>query len=270
MLTRRLIACLDVVAGQVTKATQFQNNIPIAPAGEVMQRLYEAGIDEIIFFDITASNEKRRIDIDVVRRVASSVFVPFTVGGGLRSMGDMFEVLKAGAEKVSIDSMAVRDPAIIGHGAAEFGSQCVVVSMQAKQVGPSAAIPSGYEIFIDGARTATGRDAVAWAREAVERGAGELCINSIDRDGTHSGFDLDLLNRVCETVTVPVIASGGAGTIAHVRDAFARTEVSAAIVSSMLYSPRLPRNFSVEEMKAALVADGIPVRPHVPATAMRV
>ena len=270
MLTKRLIACLDVLSGQVTKAHKFQDNIPIAPAGEVMRRLYEAGIDEIIFFDITASNEKRKIDIDVVRAVASSVFVPFTVGGGLRSLEDMFEVLKAGAEKVSIDSMAVRNPAIIGHGAAEFGSQCIVVSMQAKEVALSDAIPSGYEIFIDGARTATGRDAVAWAREAVERGAGELCINSIDRDGTHSGYDIPLLKAICDVVAVPVIASGGAGTIDHVRDAFTRTEVSAAIVSSMLYSPRLPRNFSVEEMKTALLADGIPVRPHVPGIAIGV
>ena len=263
MLTKRVIACLDVVNGVVTKAVKFQDNIPISPAVEVMSRLYEDGVDEIIFYDIKASAEKRPIDLETVRSIADQVFIPFTVGGGIRNLDDMFDVLGAGAEKISIDSMAVRTPTIIGDGAKAFGSQCIVVSMQAKQVEKSASIPSGYEIAIDGARLFTGKDAVEWAKEAADRGAGELCINSIDRDGTHSGYEIDLLNQICDTVSVPVIASGGAGTLDHVADVFTQTESSAAIVSSMLYSPRLPRNFTSREIKDHLATQNIHVRPHV-------
>jgi imidazole glycerol-phosphate synthase subunit HisF len=261
MLTKRLIPCLDIVNGTVTKATKFQNNLPIAPAVEVIERLYEQGVDEVIFFDILASAERRKIDLPTVREVAKRVFVPFTVGGGLRTLADMRETLKAGAEKISIDSMAVRNPDLIREGAQAFGRQCVVVSMQVRRVEPTAAIPSGFEVAIDGARVFTGMDAIAWARRAAELGAGELCINSIDRDGTHTGYDIELLKQVCDAVNVPVIASGGAGTIEHVIEAFRDTECSAAIVSSMLYSPRLPRNFSVDEIKAGLRAENIPVRP---------
>ncbi|HYO94908.1 MAG TPA: HisA/HisF-related TIM barrel protein [Polyangiaceae bacterium] len=261
MLTKRVIACLDVVKGGVTKAVKFQDNIAVAPALDVIRALYEQGIDEVIFFDILASAERRGIDLGTVREVARHVFVPFTVGGGLKSLEDMRGALKAGAEKVSIDSMAVRNPAIIGQGAAAFGRQCVVVSMQVRRVPPTASIPSGYEVAIDGARVFTGKDAIAWAREAVERGAGELCINSIDRDGTCAGYDLELMHAVCSAVEVPVIASGGAGSIDNVIDVFQKTDASAAIVSSMLYSPRLPRNFPVAEIKAGLRAAGIPVRP---------
>ena len=261
MLTKRLIACLDIVNGMVTKATQFQNNLPIAPAVDVIQRLYEQGIDEVIFFDILASAEKRKIDIAVVKEVAKRVFVPFTVGGGLKTLADMREALKAGAEKVSIDSMAVRNPDIIRQGAEAFGRQCVVVSMQVRRVEPTVTIPSGFEVAIDGARVFTGMDAIVWARRAEELGAGELCVNSIDRDGTHSGYDLDLTKQVCDAVNIPVIASGGAGTIEHVIDLFKQTDSSAAIVSSMLYSPKLPRNFSVDEMKAGLGQASIGMRP---------
>lgn len=267
MLTKRLIACLDVVDGMVTKAVKFQDNIPISPAEEVMSRLYAEGIDEIIFFDILASAQKRIVDLETVRKVAHKVFVPFTVGGGIKSLDDMHQVLKAGAEKISIDSMAVRNPAIITEGADAFGSQCIVVSMQAKEVDKSASIPSGYEIAIDGARVFTGLDAVDWAVRAAELGAGELCINSIDRDGTHSGYDLNLLNQICAKVTVPVIASGGAGTPEHVSDVFTKTDCSAAIISSMLYSPRLPRNFGSEEIKAHLDECGVHMRPHAGAVA---
>lgn len=262
MLTKRLIACLDVVDGMVTKAVKFQDNIPISPAAEVMSRLYADGIDEIIFFDILASAQKRIVDLETVARVADSVFVPFTVGGGIKSLEDMHQVLKGGAEKISIDSMAVRNPSIITQGAEAFGSQCMVVSMQAKKVEKTKSIPSGYEIAIDGARVFTGLDAVEWAVRAAQLGAGELCINSIDRDGTHSGYDLDLLNQICAQVSVPVIASGGAGTLEHVADVFTKTDCSAAIISSMLYSPRLPRNFGSEEIKDYLLKCGIHVRPH--------
>jgi imidazole glycerol-phosphate synthase subunit HisF len=260
MLTKRLIGCLDVVDGMVTKAVKFQNNIPISPAVEVMARLYADGIDEIIFFDIKASVEKRLLDIETVREVASKVFVPFTVGGGIRDLDDMHTVLKAGAEKISIDSMAVRNPAIIRQGADAFGSQCIVVSMQVKQVDVSSSIPSGYEIAIDGARHFTGMDAVEWAREATDLGAGELCVNSIDRDGTHGGYDLELMELMCEAVNVSVIASGGAGELTHISDLFKKTDSSSAIVSSMLYSPRLPRNFKVAEMKRHLREYDIHVR----------
>lgn len=264
MLTKRLIACLDIVNGTVTKATKFQNNLPIAPAVDVIQRLYEQGVDEVIFFDILASAERRKIDLPTVREVAKRVFVPFTVGGGLKTLADMREALKAGAEKISIDSMAVRNPDLIREGAQAFGRQCVVVSMQVRRVEPTASIPSGFEVAIDGARVFTGMDAIAWARRAEELGAGELCINSIDRDGTHTGYDIELLQQVCGAVNVPVIASGGAGTIEHVVEAFTQTECSAAIVSSMLYSPKLPRNFSVFELKAGLKTAGIPFRPTPP------
>ena len=267
MLTKRLIACLDVVDGMVTKAVKFQDNIPISPADEVMSRLYAEGIDEIIFFDILASAQKRIVDLDTVRAVAHRVFVPFTVGGGIKSLEDMHQVLKAGAEKISIDSMAVRNRQIISEGADAFGSQCMVVSMQAKQVDKTVDIPSGYEIAIDGARVFTGMDAVEWAKTAAGLGAGELCINSIDRDGTHSGYEIDLLKRICDVVNVPVIASGGAGTMEHVSEMFNETECSAAIISSMLYSPRLPRNFGSEEIKAHLMDKGVHVRPHAGAVA---
>jgi cyclase len=261
MLTKRLIPCLDVVNGCVTKAVQFQDNIPVAPAVEIIKRLYTQGVDEVIFFDILASAEKRSIDLGTVREVAKHVFVPFTVGGGLKTLDDLRAALKAGAEKVSIDSMAVRNPELIRQGARAFGRQCMVVSMQVRRVAPTAEIPTGFEVAIDGARVFTGMDAIAWAKKAVSLGAGELCINSIDRDGTHSGYDITLLRAICDAVDVPVIASGGAGTVEHVIEAFTATEVSAAIVSSMLYSPRLPRNFSVSEIKAGLSAAGVPVRP---------
>jgi cyclase len=261
MLTKRLIACLDIVNGTVTKATKFQNNLPIAPAVDVIERLYEQGVDEVIFFDILASAEKRKIDLPTVREVAKRVFVPFTVGGGLKTLEDMREALKAGAEKISIDSMAVRNPDLIRQGAEAFGRQCVVVSMQVRRVPPTESIPSGFEVAIDGARVFTGMDAIAWARKAESLGAGELCINSIDRDGTHSGYDIELTKQICDAVNIPVIASGGAGTIEHVIECFTKTDSSAAIVSSMLYSPKLPRNFSVDEMKSGLRAAGIHVRP---------
>ena len=173
VLTKRLIACFDVVKGRVTKAQQFQDNIDVAPAEELAQRLYADQIDEIVFYDVTASAEKRKIDLDTVRRVAQHVFVPFTVGGGIRSVDDMFEVLKAGAEKISVDSMAVRNPEIIRDGARAFGRQCVVLSTHVKHVGIRDGIPSGYEVFIDGARLATGLDALDWVRRGEELGAGD-------------------------------------------------------------------------------------------------
>lgn len=263
MLTKRLVACFDVVEGRVTKAQQFQDNIDVAPAEDLATRLYEDQIDEIVFYDITASAQKRPIDLDTVRAVARHVFVPFTVGGGIRSVEDMFAVLKAGAEKISVDSMAVRNPGIIREGARAFGRQCVVLSTQVKRVGSRPGLPSGYEVFIDGARLATGLDALDWVRRGEELGAGEIVVNSIDRDGTHSGYDVEITRAVADAVNVPVIASGGAGTVDHVAEGLTDGEAQAAIISSMLYSPRLERNFGVRELKEQLLARGVPMRPWV-------
>ena len=265
MLTKRLIACFDVVNGRVTKAQQFQDNIDVAPAEELAQQLYADQIDEIVFYDIKASAEKRKIDLDTVRRVAHHVFVPFTVGGGIRDVDDMFEVLKAGAEKISVDSMAVRNPDIIRDGARAFGRQCVVLSTQVKHVGIRGGIPSGYEVFIDGARLATGLDALDWVRRGEDLGAGEIVVNSIDRDGTASGYDLDITRAVADAVNVPVIASGGAGTVEHIGDGLTAGGASAAIISSILYSPRLDRNVGVRELKQGLAEVGVAMRPYLDA-----
>ena len=263
MLTRRLIACFDVVDGRVTKAQQFQDNIDVAPAEELATSLYDDQIDEIVFYDITASAQRRKIDLDTVRNVARHVFVPFTVGGGIRSVDDMFEVLKAGAEKISVDSMAVRQPEIIRQGAEAFGRQCVVLSTQVKRVGVRAGLPSGYEVFIDGAREATGLDALDWVRRGEELGAGEIVVNSIDRDGTASGYDLEITRAVADAVNVPIIASGGAGTVDHIAEGLTEGGAHAAIISSILYSPRMDRNVGVRELKEGLLAKGVPLRPYL-------
>ena len=264
MLTKRLIACFDVVEGRVTKAQQFQDNIDVAPAEELAQQLYDDQIDEIVFYDIKASAERRKLDLETVRRVAHHVFVPFTVGGGIRTVDDMFEVLKAGAEKISVDSMAVRDPDIIRAGAEAFGRQCIVLSTQVKRVGARAGIPSGYEVFIDGAREATGLDALDWVRRGEDLGAGEIVVNSIDCDGTAAGYDLEITRAVADAVNVPIIASGGAGTVDHIADGLTVGGAQAAIISSILYSPRLDRNVGVRELKDGLAARNVLMRPYLP------
>jgi cyclase len=263
VLTKRLIACFDVVDGRVTKAQQFQDNIDVAPAEDLAQRLYDDQIDEIVFYDITASAQRRRIDLDTVRRVAHYVFVPFTVGGGIRGVDDMFEVLKAGAEKISVDSMAVRNPDIIREGAQAFGRQCIVLSTQVKHVGVRPGLPSGYEVFIDGARQATGLDAIDWVRRGEDLGAGEIVVNSIDRDGTASGYDLEITAAVAAAVNVPVIASGGAGNVDHIAEGLTGGGAHGAIISSILYSPRFERNVGVRELKEGLAARGVPMRPYL-------
>ncbi|HHW31206.1 MAG TPA: imidazole glycerol phosphate synthase subunit HisF [Clostridiaceae bacterium] len=263
MLTKRLIACFDIKNGMVTKAHKFQNNIEVGSAVDIARKIYDDQIDEIIFYDITASAEKRKIDIETVRNVAKHVFVPFTVGGGIKNLDDMYEVLKAGAEKISVDSMAVRNPSIIREGAQAFGRQCIVLSMQVKRVEKSIRIPSGYEIAIDGARVFTGMDAIEWAKRGEDLGAGEICVNSIDQDGTHMGYDIEITSRISEAVNIPIIASGGAGTPEHIVEAFTKTGASAAIISSMLYSPRMKKNYSVKEIKQVLQEHGIPVRPWI-------
>jgi len=258
MLTKRLIACFDIINGRVTKAVQFQDNIDVAAADELAGTMYDEQIDELIFYDITASAEKRGIDIETVKKVALRVFIPFTVGGGIKDLSDMYETLKAGAEKISVDSMAVRNPQIIADGAKAFGSQCIVLSTQIKKSGRA---PSGYEVYIDGAKTATGMDAIEWVKRGQELGAGEICLNSIDNDGTLAGYDIELMKLAEAVVSVPLIASGGAGKPEHLKTLFSDTEAQAAIISSMLYSPRMGKNYTVRELKEYLLNSNINMRP---------
>ena len=261
MLTKRLIACFDIIGDRVTKAVNFQDNIDVGPAEELASIMYEEQIDELIFYDITASAEKRRLNIDTVKKVAGRIFIPFAVGGGIRNLEDMHEALKAGAEKISIDSMAVRNPKIITEGAMAFGSQCIVLSTQVKRTQKSSQIPSGYEVYIDGARLATGMDAIEWIKKGQELGAGEICVNSIDNDGTVSGYDIELMKLASEAISIPLIASGGAGKPIHLKELFTETASQAAIISSMLYSPRIERNYKVAELKEYLQHENIHVRP---------
>ncbi len=261
MLAKRLIACFDIIGPNVTKAYKFQDNVVIDNAITLADKVYQTQIDEIIFYDIMASAQKRLVDLSMVSQVAEHIFVPFTVGGGIKNINDMFAVLKAGAEKISVDSMAVRDPDIITQGAKAFGSQCIVLSMQVKKVGVRPEIPSGYEIAIDGARKMTGIDALEWAMRGEHLGAGELCVNSIDNDGTHQGYDLEITKLIAENVSIPVIASGGCGKIEHLADVFTETEASAAIISSLLYSNTIEQNYTATEVKRELMEQGIHVRP---------
>ncbi len=260
-LVPRLIACFDVRNGLVTKGQAFQDNIDVGRVEDLAGFVYEQQIDEVIVFDILASAERRGPDLEMVRRVSRQMFVPLCVGGGITSVEDMHAVLATGAEKISIDSMAVRNPPLITEGAREFGSQAVVLSMQVKRVEPSTTIPSGYEIAIDGARTFTGMDAVEWAVRGAELGAGEICVNSIDQDGTHAGYDLEITRMVADRVSVPVIASGGAGNASHIAAAFVEGGASAAIISSILYSPRIAQNTGVRALKTQLAELGISMRP---------
>jgi cyclase len=256
MLTKRIIPCLDVRAGKVTKGVKFVGNVDVGDPVELAKMYYEQGADEIVFYDITASNEKRDIFIDVVERVAKNIFIPFTVGGGLRTVEDMRKVLLAGAEKVSVDSGAIRNPNVINEGSKAFGAQCILLSMQVLKVEPCETTPSGYEVFIDGGRTATGKDAIQWAIEGVERGAGEICVNSIDGDGTKDGFELDLTANIAKAVSVPVIASGGGGNAQHVIDVFKKTKAEAAILASILHN----RETTIGEIKSMMTGEGIPAR----------
>jgi cyclase len=259
MLAKRIIPCLDVRDGKVTKGVKFLANVDVGDPIAMARYYYQQGADEIVFYDITASNERRGIMLEVVSAVAKDIFIPFSVGGGLRTLEDMRAVLLAGAEKVSIDSGAVRNPEIIAQGAKAFGSQCIVLSMQVKFTGKRAGIPSGYEVVIDGGRTPTGLDAIAWSRDGERRGAGELCINSIDRDGTKEGYDLDITRAISEAVSIPVIASGGAGEPVHLRDAFTKGAADAAVVASIVHYGEHP----IPDLKRYLRNSGIEVRDAV-------
>jgi cyclase len=256
MLSKRIIPCLDVRAGRVTKGVTFCNNVDVGDPVAMARYYYEQGADEIVFYDITASNERRVIMLDVVEKVARQIFIPFTVGGGLRTVEDMRAVLLAGAEKVSIDSGAVRNPGLIAEGARAFGSQCVVLSMQVAWRGPSASLPSGYEVVIDGGRLPTGLDALEWALRGQELGAGELCVNSIDRDGTNLGYEIELTRLIAEAASVPVIASGGAGAPEHLLAVFNEAGADAAIVASIIHYGR----YGLPELKRFLKQNGVEIR----------
>ncbi len=256
MLSKRIIICLDVREGKTTKGIKFKGNVDIGDPVSMAREYYEQGVDELVFYDITASSDRRDILIDVVDRVAENIFIPFSVGGGIRDLNDMYRVLEAGAEKISVNTAAVLNPRLISHGATFFGSQCIVLGMDAKKVEKSGAIPSGYEIWINGGRTPTGIDALAWAKEAEDRGAGEMCLNSIDADGTNEGYELSLTSLISGALSIPVIASGGAGKPEHLRDVFVKAGADAALIASMVHYG----HYTVGEIKSYLSGEGIPVR----------
>ena len=256
MLTKRLIVCLDVRNRKVTKGIKFKGNIDIGDPVEMGAQYSADGVDELVFYDITASAENRACDMEMIRQIAKRVFIPFAVGGGIRNLDDMHEALLAGAEKVSVNSLAVLHPEIIAEGAKAFGRQCVVLGMDAKFVGVSDKIPSGYEVFIRGGRTPMGIDAVEWAKKAEDLGVGEICLNSIDTDGVKNGYELTITDKIAKTVQVPVIASGGAGTPAHIVELFAKTSADAALVASMVHFG----DYTVPGIKREMLAAGIPVR----------
>ena len=256
MLSKRIIPCLDVRDGKTTKGIKFKGNVDIGDPVEMARYYYEQGADEIVFYDITASNERRDIMIDVVRRVAEEIFIPFSVGGGIRSVEDMRAVLLAGAEKVSINSAAIRDPQLISKGASAFGSQCVVLGMDVKRVNRTKQIPSGYEMVIDGGRSYTGIDALEWAKRAEALGAGEICLNSIDADGTQKGYELELTALVSQNVGIPVIASGGAGCIEDIYQVLTTGRADAALVASIVHFGSV----RIADIKAELDRLGVAVR----------
>ncbi|HNY49414.1 MAG TPA: imidazole glycerol phosphate synthase subunit HisF [Smithella sp.] len=256
MISKRIIPCLDVRDGKLTKGIKFKGNVDIGDPVEAAREYYEQGADEIVFYDITASSDKRDIMIDVVRRVAETIFIPFSVGGGIRNLEDMRKVIHAGAEKVSANSAAVENPQIITQGAKAFGSQCVVLGMDVKKVNVSDKIPSGYEMVIHGGRIYTGIDALWWAKEAENLGAGEICLNSIDADGVQTGYELNLTRMISENVKIPVIASGGAGKPEHLADVLTKGKADAALIASMVHY----RTYTMTEIKQYLKEKGIKTR----------
>ena len=256
MLKRRIIPCLDVIDRRVTKGVKFKNNIDLGDPVELARQYYETGADELVVYDITASAEGRPIDIDMVRSVARAIRIPFAVGGGIASLVDMERVLDAGAEKISVNSLAVKNPAIIIEGAKAFGRQCIVLGMDPIADIDKERFPSGYEITTRGFRDRSGWDAVVWAKKAVELGVGEIVVNSVDADGTRTGFELDITRRIAEAVDVPVVASGGAGSAEHLRDAFVDAHADAAIVAGILHTGLT----TISELKKRLYELGVPVR----------
>ena len=253
MLERRVIVCLDVRDGRTTKGVRFVDNEDVGDPVAMARTYYEQGVDELVFYDITASAERRGIMLDVVRAVAAQVFIPFAVGGGIGSLEQMQAVLLAGAEKVSVNSPAVRTPRLIAEGAAAFGRQCIVLGMDAKR---DPAMPSGYRVYIDGLRTATDLDALEWGQRAVELGAGEVVLNAIDTDGTQAGYELTVTRMLADRLPVPVVASGGAGSVEHVAEVLTDGHADAALVASIVHYGTC----TVGDIKEHLTARGVPVR----------
>lgn len=268
MLLKRLIVCLDVRDGRVVKGVSFQGLRDVGDPVELAQRYEAEGADEIVFLDISASVEGRRMLLETVRRTAENLFVPLTVGGGINDLRDIALALRAGADKVAINTAAVARPGLITDAAAQFGSQCVVASIDARLEPRPADGGEWYRVYTHGARTATELEAIAWARHCAQLGAGEILITSIDQDGRRNGYDLPLTVRIVEAVSVPVIASGGAGSAEHVRDALLAAGADAALVAGILHDG----NTTVRAIKSVLAAAGVAVRatpPQAPGTRQR-
>ncbi len=256
MLSKRVIACLDVRDGKLAKSVKFVDTKDIGDPVEKAAQYYAEGLDELVFYDITASSEKRDIMLDVVERVAEQVFIPFSVGGGVRSVADATRLRFAGAEKINVNSAAVERPELISECAHAIGAQSVVLSMDIRKAEACRDLPSGYEIVINGGRTPTGIDALTWALQGEELGAGELVVNSIDADGTKAGYEINLTRMIAEAVSIPVIASGGAGKPEHLAEVLTEGRADAALVASMVHYGE----YTVGELKQYLRDQGIKVR----------
>ena len=253
MLKKRIIVCLDVKDGRTTKGVKFQNNVDIGDPVEMAKKYYEQGVDELVFYDIMASASGRGPILDLISKVAEQVFIPFCVGGGIGSVEDIRSTILAGAEKVSLNSQAVKNPDLIREGARIFGNQCIVLGMDAAR---DIECKSGYRVYINGGRTKTDWDALDWAKKAVNLGAGEIVLNSIDADGMKTGYELNLTRMIAENVSVPVIASGGGGTVQHLADVLTSGKADAALIASMVHS----MGYTVNGIKRDLAGMGIPVR----------
>ncbi len=253
MLKKRIIICLDVKDGRTTKGVKFKENKDIGDPVDMASEYYRQGVDELVFYDIMASARGERPILDLIARVASQVFIPFCVGGGITTLDDIRAIILAGAEKVSLNSQAVKNPDLIRQGARVFGNQCIVLGMDAAR---DDAMPSGYRVFINGGRVATELDAVEWAKKAVSLGAGEIVLNSIDADGTRDGYELNITRKISEAVEVPVIASGGGGKPEHLVDVLTKGKADAALIASMVHSG----DYTVGSIKKALDDSGVAVR----------
>ncbi|HBJ9138324.1 TPA: imidazole glycerol phosphate synthase subunit HisF [Listeria monocytogenes] len=251
MLTKRIIPCLDVTAGRVVKGVNFVSLTDVGDPVEIAKAYNEAGADELVFLDITATVELRQTMIDVVERTAEQVFIPLTVGGGISSVSDMKELLQAGADKISLNSAAIKRPELIQEGAAKFGNQCIVVAIDAKWNG------TNWSVFTRGGRNDTGLDAIEWAKKAVQLGAGEILLTSMDGDGTKNGYDIPLTKAISAAVSVPVIASGGCGNAAHMAEVFEKTKATAALAASIFHYGEL----SIKNVKTTLLKKGVNIRP---------
>ena len=250
MLTKRILPCLDIREGKVVKGEQFVNIKYAGNAVECAKRYNQQEADELVFLDITASHEKRKILIDTVRDVARQIFIPFTVGGGISSIEDIREILSSGADKISINTFAVKNPKLVKKASEKFGRQCIVVAIDAKRKGKS------WEVYINGGRTSTGIDAIKWAKKAEILGAGEILLTSMDKDGTKEGYDIELTRKVAEAVNIPVIASGGAGELEHIYEVFEKGKADAALIASIVHY----KKYTIKQIKDYLRKKGVLVR----------